>query len=357
MKKLPILILSLILSLSAFNLVACSSSTPKHTEHIFDGWTCTNTHHYKVCTIDGCEEKQFNGAHAFTNGVCVVCDFIEVFETSATPDNFTSVISKAKDGFEITLSPGRYSISVEIANKKNLTLTGAQGVIFEDHIRIGSNCENLTIKNITFNMPLPQNYSSESISGGIRILDGVNGLTIKDCEFTNFSQIIVQSPSSFTSSIRDLVIDGCNFIDIANTAGTLSSLYMGCTIENVTINNCIFDGIDYNAVQLSGTVQGNVTFTNSTYKNIGSRFFNINNAANINWNISGNKFYYATTSATGKYFKGSNAYGTTFVIGANYWERIPDLDTYYFALYNPDIDDYETDGITYNYEEQLSIEG
>ena len=357
MKKLSDLILSLILSLSSLGLVACSSSTPKHTDHTFADWTCTTTHHYKVCTIDGCEEKQFNGAHAFTNGVCVVCDFVEVFETEATPDNFTSVISKAKDGLEITLAPGRYSVSVEIAGKKNLTLTGTQGVIFEDHIRIASNCENLTIQNITFNMPLPQNYSSESISGGIRFLDGVNGLTIRNCEFTNFSQIMAQNPSSFSSSVKDLVIDGCNFIDIANTINTLTAIYMGCVIENVTVNNCSFIGVEYNALQLSGTVKGNVTFTNSTYRYIGNRYFNINNAANVNWNISGNKFYSASTSATGKYFKGSTAYGTTFVIGVNYWEQIPDLDTYYFALYNPTIEDYETDGITYNYEEQLGING
>ncbi len=355
MKKVLILLASLLLTASMGLFLSCGS----HSEHQFGEWVKTETHHYRECTISGCTEKNFYGEHVFNNGPCSICKYVESSDKTADANSLASLLANAKDGATITLSPGTYSAGY-ISSKKNLTLLGQKGVIFEDNIKIFSNCENITIEGITFNKPVPENHNNSMEEGGVRIIDSVNGLTIKNCTFTNFSNLRVVLDESNPQVIKDLTLDGCTFEEVSN-GKSLSSIYLGCTLENVTINNCLFDTIEYDAAQLSGLVKGNVTLTNSTYKNIGARCFNVNNAPDVNWNISYNKFYLPMNTVSAYFFKGSLQLGTKFNIGVNYWDTIPTLDTDYFGLYdsvnstkeNPI---YVTDGIIYDEEAQLPIE-
>ncbi len=348
MKKFLSLILALLLTFSLLALASCGEHVHKYGAYIVDG-----DEHYKQCIIDDCDYISFKDTHLFSQGVCVICACEEVLDQTANPESLGALSAKIKDGAVITLTPGTYSSSLRLTSKKNVTIKGQNGVVFTDNIKLDATCENIVIENITFDKGVPTSSSVEA--GGIRILNDVDGLTIRNCEFNNYAHIRVVLTSAFTHGIKDLVIENCRFFDQAYGEGA-SSLYMGCTIENVTIKDCVFRNIQHNAVQLSGVVKGNVNFINSTYEDIGHRFFNINNAPNVNWNITGNKFYMATVEVYGQYFKGSKDSGTAFNIGVNYWEVIPELDPYYFCLYDSESKTYVTDGITYDEEAQLTIQ-
>ncbi len=352
MKKILFILLTVCISLSALLFASCGEH-----EHSYKEWTTTETQHYKVCTVKGCEVKNFEGYHSFAGLTCSVCHYVEVLDKTATPEDVNKVLNNVKDGATITLTSGVYTTANLVA-KNNITIKGQDGVVFEDNLKLMGDCENITIEGVLFNKPVPDNYNTSMEEGGVRILGSINGLTIKNCTFTNFSNTKVILNEEDPQVLTNLTFESCIFEELANGKNTLSSVYIGCIIDNITVNNCVFDNIEYDGLQLSGTVRGNVNFTNTTYRNIGARYFNINNAPNVNWNISSNKFYASSSQSFGKYFKGSNLTGTTFNIGINQWEQIPVLDVEYFAIFdNLGITGEKCviDGITYDEEAQLPI--
>jgi hypothetical protein len=54
MKKILSLLLILSLAMAGALFVSCGEH-----EHSYKEWTQNETHHYKVCTAKGCEEKEF----------------------------------------------------------------------------------------------------------------------------------------------------------------------------------------------------------------------------------------------------------------------------------------------------------
>ena len=70
MKKFFALLLTFVVSISSFGLIACDSPAPS--SHNFeDSWSYNETHHWKVCQDNDCTEVSEKSEHDFTSDTCV----------------------------------------------------------------------------------------------------------------------------------------------------------------------------------------------------------------------------------------------------------------------------------------------
>ena len=70
MKKFFALVLTFVVSISSFGLIACDS--PTQSSHNFeDSWSYNETHHWKACQDDDCAEVSEKAEHEFTDDTCV----------------------------------------------------------------------------------------------------------------------------------------------------------------------------------------------------------------------------------------------------------------------------------------------
>lgn len=70
MKKFFALLLTFIVSISSFGLIACDS--PARSSHNFeDSWSYNETHHWKACQDNDCTEVSEKSEHDFTSDTCV----------------------------------------------------------------------------------------------------------------------------------------------------------------------------------------------------------------------------------------------------------------------------------------------
>ena len=68
--------LAIAFSVLLLGLSACSREGDNAHDHDFSGgWTTTSGSHYKVCTVDGCNEQSEKANHEFENGKCKVCAY------------------------------------------------------------------------------------------------------------------------------------------------------------------------------------------------------------------------------------------------------------------------------------------
>lgn len=68
--------LYIIITVCFFTLSSCSLFGEKEHDHAFGNqWLYTGGEHYKVCQVDGCNEKSEKGNHEFENGKCKVCGY------------------------------------------------------------------------------------------------------------------------------------------------------------------------------------------------------------------------------------------------------------------------------------------
>lgn len=345
MRRLLSLALVFVIILGVALFGACADKPEEsHTEHTYETtWTKDATHHYKKCSKKDCDSVSEKAEHSMENGKCTVCGYDSGAtddggekEITATTSTIKSIMSSLKDGSTVKLSAGPY-MTITVESVENVTIIAEKDATVSELV-IKSGVKNLTIENVEF-------YNYDTTVGGINIASAIDGLTVKNCSFTKDMQI-----SALIEGVKNVSFNNCKFLDISNQ-NNLSAVVIRY-VENLSFINTVFDGVDYNALQIgSGVLKGNFTVTGCTFKDINDRTFNIVcPEETVVWNISGNKIYKNTKSKSGRYFKGEKK----IVVGANAWEEIPDLNVDNFAIeYSDGL--YRVEGVTYNVSEQTVI--
>jgi len=345
MKKLLSLILSFLFVLSFALLGACANDTDntdvtpppsEHTEHTYGNtWSFDKNYHYKECTFDGCESVSEKDTHVFSDDSCSVCGYKEeespIIVTSGT---VTNVIANAQDGDTILLKGGTYS-NITIEGVENLTIKAEEGAVITK-ITVKSGVKNLCLNGLTF-------YSSDSSPmGGVFFEDFTDGVIVRNCAFSGNVQI--QSP--MTASVQNVHVINTSFKDLIKT--NLSSIII-CQVDNLTVKDCSFINIAYNALQVGNKeISGNITVKDNLFKDIASRvLYFVNPKGVISSDISGNTFgdNSACNKTTGHYVKAGDV---GINVGANKWEIIPEPTETNF-------DGIESGNIIYNASEQTVV--
>lgn len=206
----------------------------------------------------------------------------------------------------------------------------AESGVYMDGLEIGTNIKNFTIENVTFQ------------NGRIDI-DGGENITIKDCAFKNKTQILNEKADN---EVKNLVIDGCEFINIIDNTGALLSAIEIHHYNNFTVKNCTFDNIEYNAMQIGHqTAKGTLLIDNNSFEDVGSRvIYLVTTVADGTYTIKDNKFYdnldcllQQGESDPDGIRKGTGVYINVggegnAKIEKNYWEEIPDHDNKYITV-------------------------
>ena len=68
--------LAMAFAILLLGLCSCTRAGEKAHDHNFSAdWTKTSGCHYKVCTVDGCNEQSEKENHQFENGKCKICGY------------------------------------------------------------------------------------------------------------------------------------------------------------------------------------------------------------------------------------------------------------------------------------------
>ena len=115
--------------------------------------------------------------------------------------------------------------------------------------------------------------------------------------------------------------------------------------NGLTVKNCTFENVEYNAMQLGNNVaNGVVVIDGNIFKDIGSRVIYLVYIDGLtSCTIENNLFYDNTDSLllpgdlddgikkeSGIYIHSKSTMGN-LLVGKNFWEEIPDCDTLYIA--------------------------
>ena len=261
--------------------------------------------------------------------------FLTVFGFSAC--NFLSYDTKENNS----------SISV----KNDIELKNALENLKEetDIVLKTGNYKNLTISKLEY--PVKIIAESGTRVKGITIMDGVKNLTIQGVDFditgiklANVENVTISNCSFFLASniasqtgslVKNLIIKDCIFTNIMDS---LTSAIKILQYDGLIVENCEFDGIEYNALQVGNeNALGKVIIQGNSFRNIGSRVIYLVSVEKlISCEIVANKFYDNTDSLLlegqqddgikkedGIYIHSKSESGN-ICIGQNYWEIIPE---------------------------------
>ena len=318
MKRLVTYVICILTALSLLTFTGCDAlgglMGGGGDQHNFSTeWSSDETHHWKACTDQDCNEKKDYSEHVFVDYQCEcgATDGVVI----ATASNAASVIYNAEDGQKILLKKGNYAMMTLATQAKGLEL------LFEKNstislLSITSKVEDLTIDGLKF-------------TGNLIISDEVDGLTISNCKFSGNSQISTNTQENVW--IKDVVIKDCTFTNIsAGQNGKLTAIRLSRT-ENFSLIGCLFDSVQYNCVQMPGgiagggnpSLKGNIVITGNTFKDTGVRALNLHLVEATTCDISGNTFYLHEYSYDGGYID-TEVGASGVVIGVNTWEVIPE---------------------------------
>ena len=345
MKKIIALILTLLLGIFS---VGCGGGTPPH-EHDFDtAIKYDGEYHWYSCLDPMCTETYQKEKHNFGAGtfsgaddnisyerVCLTCSYKETPEVTIINDIVDAdyVFGKLEEGQVFWLKADNYSrLDLEIGN---LVFGFEEGSVIEsikvtaDTTYLEQGISNLEFHNLTFN----ENH--DGFVGDYNILN----LSFINCKFSGRAQICSSLYNGVPNChIGNLLLKDCSFTDI-HTSNNLRSAVVITACTDLTIDGCVFDGADFNALQIGERfLKGKIQITNSVFKNIGNRYVKLLNTAEVtSCDISGNTFYKlelkddANDKRYGNYFQTSQG---NIVIGVNTWEQIPPNDPEYFISGN-----------------------
>ena len=180
---------------------------------------------------------------------------------------------------------------------KNMTFTGRayiQSLLNTTYYNdVTIKIENIVFENVKFDFT-----SVANVNHAVHIISqngGIGNVTVKNCEFKNIGG----------TSANGILIDTRSEDDI-----------------NISIENCSFQDITFNAVQISGSgskYQGNIVIRNNTITNTGDRAIRISKLGeDSNAVISGNTLTNAS-DGDGELLKAAVVDGATVVIADNFW--------------------------------------
>ncbi|WP_300024570.1 chondroitinase-B domain-containing protein [uncultured Maribacter sp.] len=218
-------------------------------------------------------------------------------------EELISAISTSKSGDTINLTARKYDLSSPIKIDKAITITTAttepktlieyKGVSETPAFQMNPNGQ-LTLKNVLLRGNGEQ-YAFASLKNNMSSLYNLN---VIDCEISNFDYVLKAYKLSFSENISftSTQIKNCaNGLELAEETDDKGEY----NAENITIDNCLFDGVANNVINYyrggydESTVGGNLIVTNSTFTHCGSKADEnllFNTYGIINVNIANNKF-------------------------------------------------------------------
>ena len=279
----------------------------------------------------------------FTSAFCLTgCDFVKDFistitnaETDGEEDGNTiavhgsieleQALNTLDEDKKILLCDGMYNKKLVIHPKSFPVHIVGEDSVSLNGVTIYDGVKDFTIEKVNFALK------------GIE-LGRAENVNIKNCGFSLNANIINLSGCTVTN----LVIDGCFFVNISNS---LTSAMKIQDYDGLTVKNCTFENVEYNAMQLGNNFAGGVVvIENNTFKDIGSRVIYLVYIENlVSCTIENNTFYDNIDSLllpgatddgikkeNGLYIHSKSTTGN-LLVGKNFWEEIPDYDAIYIA--------------------------
>ncbi|MBR1983846.1 MAG: hypothetical protein IKA12_04080 [Clostridia bacterium] len=360
MKKFLVFVLMFIVVLS---VVGCGEVPPPH-EHDFNTTlSYDQDYHWYKCKDESCTETLDKKEHNYGVGTfsgtdddityqrqCITCNYKDTPEVEILNDVMDAdyAFRNLEPGQVFWLKQDNYShLDLEIGD---LVFGFEEGAVIDgirvtaDTSKLEQGISNLEFHNLTFN------ENGDGFVGDYNILN----LSFINCKFSNKAQICSSLYNGVENChIGNLLLKNCEFKDI-HTPNNLRSSVVITACTDLTIDGCVFDGADFNALQIGERfLKGKIQITNNVFKNIGNRYVKLINTAGVtSCDISGNTFYKlelkddANDKRFGNYFQTIEG---NITIGVNTWEEIPPNEKEYFISGN------ENSPIIYNPNEQLLL--
>ncbi|WP_299800723.1 chondroitinase-B domain-containing protein [uncultured Maribacter sp.] len=223
--------------------------------------------------------------------------------SASTVAELTSALATANSGDTIVLSAERYNLDTPLIINKGITIMATtsdtktviqyKGASETPAFEMNPKGQ-LTLKNVQL-IGAKEQYAFASLKNN---MSSLYNLTVVDCEISNFDYVLKAYKLSFSehitfksTQIKDCV-NGLELSEETDDKGEYNA-------ENITIENCLFDGIASNVLDYyrggydESTVGGNLIVTNSTFTHCGSKAEEgllLNTYGIINVNLANNKF-------------------------------------------------------------------
>ena len=223
--------------------------------------------------------------------------------SASTSEELISAITTATSGDTIILSAERYDLSSPLKIDKTITIMAAtsdakaiiqyKGASETPAFEMNPKGQ-LTLKNVQL-IGAKEQYAFASLKNN---MSSLYNLTVVDCEISNFDYVLKAYKLSFSEYItfKSTQIKDCaNGLELSEETDDKGEY----NAENITIDNCLFDGVASNVVDYyrggydESTVGGNLIVTNSTFTHCGSKAEEgllLNTYGIINVNLANNKF-------------------------------------------------------------------
>ncbi|SHJ37739.1 poly(beta-D-mannuronate) lyase [Maribacter aquivivus] len=223
--------------------------------------------------------------------------------SASSSEELISAITTATSGDTIILSAERYDLSSPLKIDKTITIMAAtsdakaiiqyKGASETPAFEMNPKGQ-LTLKNIKL-IGNKEQYAFASLKNN---MSSLYNLTVVDCEISNFDYVLKAYKLSFSEYItfKSTQIKDCaNGLELSEETDDKGEY----NAENITIDNCLFDGVASNVVDYyrggydESTVGGNLIVTNSTFTHCGSKAEEgllLNTYGIINVNLANNKF-------------------------------------------------------------------
>ena len=221
----------------------------------------------------------------------------------AAGGNIAETISAAANGDIITLAGGDYKISKSLAIDKALTIKSVGTGQKANLIYIGPAGTPLFEMNpkgelVLEGVNIKGNNSQHAFASLKENMSSLYNLTLNNCMVENFDYVLKAYKYSFSEHI---VLNGSTFKNCKNGLELSQEVEDKgeYNAENITIDNCTFDGVAANVVDYyrggydESTVGGTLSVTNSTFTKCGAKEKNgilLNTYGIINVDLSGNTF-------------------------------------------------------------------
>ncbi|MDW7692673.1 chondroitinase-B domain-containing protein [Flammeovirgaceae bacterium SG7u.111] len=220
-----------------------------------------------------------------------------------TPQELTEAVSAAKDGDIIELEGGTFEVGNSLKIDKTLTiqskdLNNKSTILYVGEVQTPAFEMNpkgqLILKGIGLKGEKTQ-YAFASLKSN---MSSLYNLSVIDCEVSNFDFLLKAYKYSFAEHLTfkgSVFKNSNNGLELSEETDDKGEY----NAENIVIENCHFERIDKNVVDYyrggydESTIGGNLSITNSTFSNCGSKEENgilLNTYGIINVDISGNKF-------------------------------------------------------------------
>ncbi|WP_299322907.1 chondroitinase-B domain-containing protein [uncultured Maribacter sp.] len=215
----------------------------------------------------------------------------------------TSALATANSGDTIVLSAERYNLDTPLIINKGITIMATtsdtktiiqyKGASETPAFEMNPKGQ-LTLKNVQL-IGAKEQYAFASLKNN---MSSLYNLTVVDCEISNFDYVLKAYKLSFSEHItfKSTQIKDCaNGLELSEETDDKGEY----NAENITIENCLFDGIASNVLDYyrggydESTVGGNLIVTNSTFTHCGSKAEEgllLNTYGIINVNLANNKF-------------------------------------------------------------------